>query len=909
LAVGLQVYRKKRKFDVTPEPRGRAARSKGNHFVIQKHAARRLHYDLRLELDGVMKSWAVTRGPSLVPGEKRLAVHVEDHPIEYNTFEGTIPQGEYGGGTVMIWDRGRWIPEGDPHKGYKKGHLIFTLEGEKLHGRWHLVRMHGRSGEKKEPWLLIKAKDDEARNPGDPDILEDKPLSVVSGRSIPEIAEGKGRKRVWHSNRSVKDNVTAGATKGNASARRTSTSKASQKSGRPPRPSATKKKTAKKRASKGNDTEPRPQGAPLPDFVPPSLATLRATAPSGEGWVHEIKFDGYRIQARLDRGKVRLLTRKGLDWTSKFPNVAAAVAKLPARTALIDGEVVIEDAGGVSSFSGLQAALKSSERDRFVYYVFDLLHVDGRDLTDLPMIERKAELERLVGKTQRGTIRYSDDFEEAGPEVLRHACQLGLEGIVSKRKDAPYRTGRSETFIKTKCSNAQEFVVGGYSPSTVLPRAIGALVVGYYDQGRLIYAGRIGTGYTQTVARDLWKRLHPLEIDKPPFDQIPREEARRRDVRWVEPKMVIESHFRGWTADGLVRQAAFKGVREDKPPQEVVRELPAARGAEGSAAVVPKIAAEAAKAMTKTSKTKVRPSGRTSSGRQAKSEDGDVRFTHPDRVYWADVGVTKQDLADYYHAVWDWMAPQVVDRPLALVRCPDGTTGQCFFQKHASAGLTEKKLRTVIDSKGRQIIAVEDLDGLLSLVQAGVLEVHVRGSMIDHLELCDRIVFDIDPGEGIGWADIVGAARDVRERLAAIDLQSFVKLSGGKGLHVVLPISGADWETTKSFAQAVALAMTADDPKRYVAKITKSLRTGKIFVDYLRNSLEQTSVAAYSTRARPGAPVSVPVAWEELGRTKGGNQYTVLNLAKRLGSLKQDPWRDIGRVKQKLPDLRTLRKS
>ena len=907
--MGLQVYRKKRKFDVTPEPRGRASRSKGNQFVIQKHAARRLHYDLRLELDGVMKSWAVTRGPSLVPGEKRLAVHVEDHPIEYNTFEGTIPQGEYGGGTVMIWDRGRWEPEGDPHQGYRKGHLIFTLEGEKLHGRWHLVRMHGRGGEKKEPWLLIKAKDDEARTPDDPDILEDMPLSVVSGRSIPEIAEGKGRKRVWHSNRSVKDNVTAGATRGSASASR-ATSKALQKSARnSPRSSATKKKTTKKRSGKGSDTESRPHGAPMPKFVPPSLATLRATAPSGEGWVHEIKFDGYRIQARLDRGKVQLLTRKGLDWTGKFPNVAAAVAKLSAHTALIDGEVVVEDAGGISSFSGLQAALKAGERERFVYYVFDLLHLDGRDLTDQPLIERKAELERLVGKGQRGAIRFSDHFEESGPKMLRHACDLALEGIVSKRKDAPYRTGRSETFVKTKCSNSQEFVVGGYSPSTVLPRAIGALVVGYYDRDRFIYAGRIGTGYTQAVARDLWKRLHPLEIDKPPFDQIPREEARRRDIHWVAPKTVIESHFRGWTADLLVRQAAFKGVREDKPPREVVRELPAGRDAPDSIGAAPKIAAEAAKAMTKTSKAKVRPTGRTSSGGRAEAQNGGVRFTNPDRVYWGDVGVTKQDLADYYRAVWDWMAPLVVDRPLALVRCPDGTAGQCFFQKHASAGLTEKNLRTVIDSKKRQIIAIEDLDGLLSLVQAGVLEVHVRGSTIDQLDICDRIVFDIDPGEGVGWAGIVAAARDVRERLAAIELQSFVKLTGGKGLHVVLPIIGADWETAKRFAQAVALAMTADDPSRYVAKITKSLRNGKIFVDYLRNSLEQTSVAAYSTRARAGAPVSVPVTWEELGRTKGGNQYTVRNLARRLGSLKQDPWKDVGQVKQKLPDLGRVRKS
>jgi bifunctional non-homologous end joining protein LigD len=904
--VGLQTYRKKRKFDVTAEPRGRTSRGKGNAFVIQKHAARRLHYDLRLELDGVMKSWAVTRGPSLVPGEKRLAVEVEDHPIEYNEFEGTIPQGQYGGGTVLIWDRGRWYPDGDSHAGLKKGHLDFTLDGEKLHGRWHLVRMRRRPGEKKDPWLLIKANDEAARGARDPDILEDMPLSVVSGRSIPEIAEGKGAKRVWHSNRSVQDNVKSGATKARGAARRAPTG--SQQGARSPRGRATGKKTAKK---KSKEKKSRPHGAPLPDFVPPSLATLRATAPADAGWVHEIKFDGYRIQARLDDGEVRLLTRKGLDWTGKFPNVAVAVAELPARRALIDGEVVVETDKGVSSFSGLQAALKGGERDAFIYYVFDLLHLDGRDLTGLPVIERKAELARLVGRARRGPIVYSDHFEDSGEVVLRHACQMSLEGIVSKRRDAPYSSGRSDSFLKIKCANAQELVVGGYAPSTVLPRAIGALVAGYYDGGNLVYAGRIGTGYTQAMARDLWKRLHPLEIAAPPFDRIPPEEARRRDVRWVEPKTVIEAQFRGWTADALVRQASFKGVREDKPPREVVRELPAATAAEEGAMTKSalKTAAETARAITKTSK-KAAP--RAKKGRKssptAPAAEGGVRFTHPDRVYWADVGVTKQDLADYYRSVWDVMAPQVVDRPLALVRCPDGTAGQCFFQKHASAGLDEKYLRTVIDAKKRQIIAIESLDGLLSLAQAGVLEVHVRGSTIDHLDLCNRIVFDIDPGDGVAWNDVIAAARDVRERLAALDLESFVKLTGGKGLHVVLPIAGADWDSTKSFAQAVALAMTADAPDRYVAKITKSLRTGKMFVDYLRNSLEQTSVAAYSTRARAGAPVSVPVTWEELGRTKGGNQYTVLNLGKRLGSLKQDPWRDIGRVKQKLPDLRALRK-
>lgn len=904
--MGLQTYRKKRKFGITPEPRGRASRTEGNQFVIQKHAARRLHYDLRLELGGVMKSWAVTRGPSLVPGEKRLAVEVEDHPIEYNQFEGTIPQGQYGGGTVLIWDQGRWYPDGDPDAGLRKGHLDFTLDGEKLHGRWHLARMRRRPGEKKDAWLLIKAQDDEARGPDDPDILEEMPLSVVSGRSIPEIAEGKGAKRVWHSNRSVQENVTAGATRSAAAPRRVGAS--SQRRARSPRRSATAEKPAK-HTSKNKKS--RPRGAPLPDFVPPSLATLRSTAPEDAGWVHEIKFDGYRIQARLDDGEAQLLTRKGLDWTSKFPNVAAAVAKLLPRTALIDGEVVVENEDGASSFSALQAALKAGERDRFIYYVFDLLHLDGRDLIELPLIERKAELARLVGKGRRGPIVYSEHFEDSGAVVLRHACQMSLEGIVSKRKDAPYRSGRSDSFLKIKCANSQEFVVGGYSPSTVLPRALGALVAGYYDRDKLIYAGRIGTGYTRAVAHELWKRLHPLEVETPPFDAIPPEEARRRDVRWVEPKTVIEAQFRGWTADALVRQAAFKGVREDKPPREVVRELPqatAANAAAASTATALKTAAETARTMTKTSR-KARAGARNSSRRRTESGmTGEVRFTHPDRVYWPDVGVTKQDLADYYRSVWDFMAPHVVDRPLALVRCPDGTAGECFFQKHASAGLDEKYLRTVIDSKRRQIIAVDDLDGLLSLVQAGVLEVHVRGSTIDRLDLCNRIVFDIDPGDGLPWADVVAAARDVRQRLSAIDLQGFVKLTGGKGVHVVLPIAGTDWDSAKSFAQAVAFAMAADNPDRYVAKMTKSLRTGKLFIDYLRNSLEQTAVAAYSTRARAGAPVSVPVGWEELGRTKGGDQYSVLNLGKRLSGLKQDPWRDMGRIRQRLPDLRTLRK-
>ena len=884
--MGLQVYRKKRDFGVTPEPSGSVARGAGGRYVIQKHDATRLHYDLRLELDGVMKSWAVTRGPSLVPGQKRLAIHVEDHPVAYNTFEGTIPKGQYGGGTVLVWDRGRWAPVGDPHKAYRKGHLIFVLDGEKLKGRWHLVRMRKRANEKQDPWLLIKADDEAARSARETDVLEEQPRSVVTGRSIPEIAQGRGGQRVWQSNRSGGGKKSAKT----AAAKTPEVDRPTVSPAKPrPRVSAKKSKSAKtSRAAKAKSP-----GDPLPDFIPPALAKLQAVPPTAAGWLHEVKFDGYRIQARLDHGGARLLTRKGLDWTHKFPNIAAAVADLPAGTALLDGELVVADESGVSSFSALQGDLKAGRRDRFVYYVFDLLHLDGADLTRLPLTKRKAALARLLPRgKQRGPIRLSEHLAEEGALVLRHACRMKLEGIVSKRVDAPYVSGRSESWIKAKCSNRQEFVVLGYAPSTVLRNAIGALIVGFYEGGKLRYAGRIGTGYPQAVAKDLWKQLHPLKIDRPAIDSPPPQERLRRDAVWVAPKVVIEATFRTWTADRLLRQAAFKGVREDKPAKEVHREVPAMAARATTAVKTSKPRAPKHKAAA--------PRKNASPG-DAGARETDVRLTHPDRVYWVDVGVTKQDLADYYRVVWDWMAPQVVGRPLALVRCPAGTKGQCFFQKHAAAGLDERALRTIIDPKGRQVIAIDDLDGLLSLVQAGVLEVHVRGATLDRLDVCDRIVFDLDPGEGVGWPAMVAAARDVRERLAALKLECFVKLSGGKGLHVMLPIEGADWESAKSFAQAIALAMAADASARYVAKISKSLRKGKIFVDYLRNSLEQTSVAAYSTRAREGAPVSAPVAWAELARTTAANQYTVLDLPKRLARLKQDPWQDIGRVRQKLP--------
>ena len=864
--MALDVYRKKRKFSVTSEPRGYKGRRTGYAYVIQKHAARRLHYDLRLELDGVMKSWAVTRGPSLDPNQKRLAVHVEDHPIEYNKFEGTIPKGEYGGGTVMIWDRGTWEPEADPHKGYAKGHLDFVLHGEKLHGRWHLVRMRSRPRDRHQNWLLIKGNDEEARGARGKDILDEEPLSAVTGRSIDDIANGRGKKRVWHSNRGAQ-NVPKKSTE---------------------RTRVTTKHTRAKALNAAVDrkTAEPVTDAHLPDFVPPSLATLHESPPRGGQWLHEIKFDGYRLEARLDHGKVRLLTRKGLDWTHRFKPIAQAIAPLAADSALIDGELVAEDDRGHTSFALLQADLKDSRYDRLRYYAFDLLYLDGRDLRGEPLVKRKIALARLLKTEDENSLIHNvEHLDNDGRVVLKHACSLGLEGVVSKLRDAPYRSGRSENFIKSKCHNAQEFVVAGFTPSNAIPNAIGALTVAVHEDGELRYAGRVGTGYTRETARDLWKKLKPLKAEKAPVE-VPKDE-RRKDVIWIKPKLVVEVEFRSVTHDGLLRQASYKGLREDKSAGEVIREVPAEQ----------KTAAPMAKKAKSSTKTAARkPASKPSAA--GSSTVANVQLTHPDRVYWPDAEVTKQQLAEYYVSVWDLMAPHVVDRPLAIVRGPEGIGGELFFQKHIASNIKQSPLRHTVDAKEHDVIAVEKLDDLVALVQSGALEVHVRGSQLDNLEACDRIVFDLDPGDGVGWKDIVKGARETRERLEALKLESFVKLSGGKGVHVVVPVAYTDWEDAKNFSQRIALGMAADNPKRYVDKMTKSLREGRIFIDYFRNSREATSVAPYSTRARPGAAVSAPLSWEQLGRSKSAAEFTVRNLKKYF---KRDPWADIGKVKQKLP--------
>jgi bifunctional non-homologous end joining protein LigD len=921
--VALETYRKKRKFDVTPEPRGRKGPAGGYRYVIQKHAARRLHYDLRLELDGVMKSWAVTRGPSLDPDEKRLAVAVEDHPVEYNSFEGTIPEGEYGGGTVMIWDRGTWSPEGDPRKALAKGHLVFALDGEKLHGRWHLVRMRTRERDRHDNWLLIKGKDEEARGPRDRDILEEKPRSVVSGRSIEEIAGGKGEKRIWHSNRGSagRDPDSQDDARGRAGDNASFKEKVRQiaarartrprgKTGTSGRAAAAEEKASgKSKSQKKTRTARSTKNEPPPRFVPVALATLYSGAPSGPDWLHEIKLDGYRIEARLDQGDVQLLTRKQQNWTHRFPSVAAAVAALPAGNALLDGEIVVEDGKGISDFSLLQTDLKDGRTDRFVYYAFDLLYLDGRHLTGEPLVERKRVLAELLERRSKDAIeaniiRYTGDFDDAGPVILRHACEMGLEGIVSKRRRAPYRSGRTDNFVKTKCRGEQEFVVVGYAPATAMPRAIGALVVGVHENGALCYAGRVGSGYTEKMAHDLFKRLVPLRTDRRPV-ALPADE-KRKDVVWVEPKLVIEAEFAGITHGGVLRQASFKGIREDKPANEVVREVPAQAAspatADAAGAQRPPVLTRAAAARASPAaggkKSARAPAAVRTKGRARAADGGSVRLTHPDRVYWPDVGVTKKDLAAYYVSIWDWIKPHIVGRALSLVRAPEGVGGETFFQKHIAANVKSSGLRYAVPGKDHDVIAVQTVEDLVEVVQSGGLEIHVRGSRLDSLETCDRIVFDLDPGEDVSWRQIVAAAREIRDRLATEKLESFAKLSGGKGIHVVVPINDVDWDTAKEFSGRIAARMSADSPKLYLDKMTKALRKGHIFIDYFRNSREATSIAAYSTRARPGAPVSAPITWERLARTGGGNDFSVLDLKKRL---KEDAWAEIGRVRQKLP--------
>lgn len=847
--MALETYNRKRDFSKTTEPRGRAGRKKiavsGNSYVIQKHDARRLHYDFRLELDGVLKSWAVTKGPSLIAGEKRLAVQTEDHPLEYGDFEGTIPKGEYGGGTVIVWDSGSWTPLGDPHKGLAKGHLEFELHGKKLGGRWHLIRMAGKPREKRENWLLIKGEDEAARPEGAADILEERPESAKTGRVIDEV---ENEKPGWSSKtgkirrRSVRKKDDAA--KGEAGETATPTDAT------PVDPSSLK--GARKAA--------------LPSFVEPALATLVSKPPSGSRWLHEIKFDGYRLEVRIEAGRVKLLTRSGLDWSQKFgKEIVSAFRDLPVGTAIIDGELVVEPAAGASDFSALQADLSEGRSDRFVFYAFDLLYLDGYDLKASPLIGRK-ELLRKIIPSETGILRFSSHFDENGDLLLSHACRLSLEGIVSKIADDPYRPGRGKTWVKSKCSSRQEFVIGGWVPSTTSRKAIGSLVLGVYEDGKLEHVGRVGTGYTHTVAEQLFKRLGRLQVKENPFaTKLTAEE--HRGVRFVRPELVAEVEFRAWTADGHLRHASFRGLREDKNPLEIVRETP--KSTKESAAEKP-----------------------------ARSS---VSLTHGDRLYWPDEGVTKAGLADYYTEVWRYMGPFVVGRPLALVRCPNGIAGQHFFQKHAWKGMNRNIALAKDPQDEEPYVSIDDLNGLIGLVQAAVLEIHPWGSMIGNWEKPDMIIMDLDPGPDVDWSEVIAAAEETAERLRQTGLVPFVKTSGGKGLHIVCPlVAKAEWPTVKAFTKGIADAMAADSPDHYVSTITKSKRGGKILIDYLRNQRGSTAVAPYSTRARPGAAVSMPLLWEELSPAIGPDYFTVLNVPTRLAALRSDPWADFRKAAEPL---------
>jgi len=829
LADKLDTYRAKRDFSRTPEPSGKAKKAKANLaggvFVIHKHDATRLHYDLRLEHDGVLWSWAVTRGPSLDPADKRLAVHVEDHPFDYRTFEGVIPSG-YGAGTVIIWDEGKWTPEFDPAWGMRKGHIRFHLEGEKLHGLWDLVRLKPKPGEKRDNWLFIKA-DDAAARPGGADVLEDKPRSVKSGRTIEEV-----------------------------------------KAGKPPR----KKPAAK--ALQASKPKTRKSRNPMPGFIEPQLATLRSNPPSGEEWVHEIKFDGYRIQAHISNGEVTLFTRKGLDWTSKFGGaISSALASLDCQDAVIDGEIVVLSNEGIASFSALQAALSQNRTEVMLYYAFDLLRLDGVDLRKKPLVERKEKLHGLIGAAMAGSpLHYSEHFSEPGQTMLAHVCKMGLEGIISKRADASYEAGRSYGWVKSKCTLRQEFVIIGYVPSAATGRGLRSLAVGYYKDGKLKYGGRVGTGFAGTITHELKKRLDRIRTKKAPVGGEP---ARDKQVVWVKPELVAEVEFRSWTDDGILRQASFQGLREDKSAEEVVAET--GRAAEDEAA-------------DKGGKKRPAPAARAA---VKKVRAMSVTLSSPEKLLWPDAGITKQRLLEYYEKAWPHIERFIVDRPLSLVRAPDGIDGQRFFQKHASKGMHEAIIRTADPEDGEELLSIKDFEGLAALVQFGVVEIHIWGSTLAKIDQPDQIVFDLDPDEGLDVEDVRAATLDVKQRLDALDLPSFVKTSGGKGFHVVVPLKPkADWDTVKTFSHDFARAMEQTDPGRYTSVMSKKKRTGRIFVDYLRNGRGSTAVAPWSSRAKPKGTVAVPVTFEMVRDGIGPADFTMGSKALDEALKRPDPWAD-----------------
>ena len=865
----LKQYRDKRDFTQTREPSGdeRVAVSTRLRFVIQKHAARRLHYDLRLEWDGVFKSWAVTRGPSLDPGQKRLAVEVEDHPLDYGDFEGSIPQGEYGGGTVQLWDRGYWKPEGplSVEDAIAKGDLKFTLAGDRLQGSFVLVKMRGdKFGGKKAQWLLIKHRDAYARAGDDEAVLEED-RSVASGRSMAQIAAGTGAK--------PKPFMQAKAARAGDGVKKES------------------KASAKGKPVKGKPVVVKT----LPRFVDPQLCRLADRPPDGDGWAHEVKLDGYRAQLHVQGKKAVIYTRNGLDWTDRFAFIATMAQGLP--DCLIDGEMVVLDAKGLPSFSLLQSELSAERSEKFHYFAFDLLFEGREDLRTLPLEQRKQRLKKLLNRRGlKDRIRYVAHVSGDAASVLESARTMGLEGIVSKRLDAPYQSGRGNSWIKIKCRAGQEVVLGGWTSEN---NELRSLLAGVYRKGKLVYVGRIGTGYGRQVSTLLLPKLEKLTRQRSPFNG-PESPAGERNLHWLEPKLVAEIEFAGWSGAGMIRQAAFKGLREDKKPSAVVAEIPAAAADDGAGS------AGDDGGVVKTTKAK---RGRAAAPRAAEvaPKAGSVpvlgvALSKPDKALWPAFGkgrdaaapVTKLDLAHYFESVGEWMLPHLAGRPCSLVRAPDGIGGEQFFQRHAMPGMSSQFDLVKVRGDKAAYVQIDKIEALIAAAQIGALELHSWNCTPNDPETAGRLVFDLDPAPDVAFVAVIAAAHEVRERLTKVGLDSFCKTTGGKGLHVVTPLAGGrqavEWPIAKNFAHLLCAQMAKDSPQKYLDTMAKDKRTGRIFLDYLRNDRLATAVTVLSPRARDGAPVSMPVAWTVVKKGLDPAAFTVRTAPSLLRRTK--PWKD-----------------